>query len=109
MKDSKFKSRAEIVRFIKRHMSTLDHFIDQGGYPLGISHSSHMLRTIEAHDLVDKCDVLVIKNGCLELKPKAAFADDLLAEYWKLRFTEARDESNKLYNLIETAHDKANS
>ena len=106
---SKFKSKAEIVRFIKRYMSTFDHFIDQSGHPLAISDTNSYLPTREAQDLVDKCDALVIKNGCLELKPKAVFDDDLLAEYWKLRFKEAELESNKLYNLIETAHDKANS
>jgi hypothetical protein len=88
--------------FVKEYIGTLEHFIEQSGWPIRVDQQ-------EAVALSKVIPALTLKDGLLSMNPKKKFPDNILAEFWKLKYGEALAESNKLYRLIEDAHRGANN
>ena len=86
--------------FVQKHISTLEHFLEQGAHPI---------RTDDAAAVSSVIPALVLKDGLLSLDPKKKFPDKILAEFWKFKYKEVLSESNKLYSLIDNAYHKANN
>jgi hypothetical protein len=96
-------------KIIKDHLITLEHFIEQGGYPLKLSSYKDKdgikSYNVMSHDLaVTVCKLvpgLCIDKGFLKLDPSSAFDQEILTEYWKYRFKEEKKEADRLHSLIE--------
>lgn len=90
----------KISEFVEKHIGTLEHFLEQSGWPI---------RTNDAAAVAAVIPALVLKDGLLSLDSKKKFPDEILAEFWKFKYKEASAESNKLYSLIDNAYNKANN
>lgn len=88
--------------FIKRYIGTLDHFIEQGGWPAREAKE-------DAEELTAAIPALSFDGERLSKDPKKPFPNNVLLAYYKLKYQEERTESNRLYALIQGAYDKANS
>ena len=95
------------TEFVKKYIGTLEHFLEQSGWPLRVDKTSVSYE--EAVVLSSAIPALELKDGLLSLNPKKKFPDELLVEFWKFKYGEALAESNKLYRLIEDAHRGANN
>lgn len=86
--------------FVKVHIGTLEHFIEQKGWPI-------RLRDSEIKDL-SNVNGFTVKDGLVSCEPKK-LPPRVLAEFWKFKYMEAKSDANKLYNAIDDAYRKANS
>jgi hypothetical protein len=84
--------------FVKKHISTLEHFLTQGAHPITTDDAAAVSSVIPA---------LVFDGRLLSLDPKKKFPEKILIEFWKFKYKEATSESNKLYALIDNAYRKA--
>ena len=90
------------AQFVKQYIGTLEHFLEQSGWPIRVDQE-------EAMALSKAIPALTLKDGLLSMDPKKKFPDNILIEFWKFKYGEALAESNKLYRLIEDAHHGANN
>lgn len=94
-------------------LGNLDHFIDQGGYPVLVTEDEAKL--IQKHlpwlkvqkqktkddkyvEFVKKQKVFRNYSVCLTTK---GIPSDVLAEYWKFRYEEQHERYEELYNKIK--------
>ena len=90
---------------VKTHITTLEHFIEQSGFPLKVAiseaqaKSANYLSPAEVADLCDQSSAFEVKDGMLIMTKNLDW--QLLTEYWKFRFKEQTKEVNRLINAAE--------
>lgn len=88
--------------FITNNICNLEHFLEQGAYPI-------RFRQSEVVDLLKyQPDAFRIEGDLLHCNPKKISAK-VLAAFWKFKYMEAKGDANKLYNIISEAARKADS
>lgn len=90
----------KISKFVEDNISNLEHFIEDRGYPIRTreSESAPLLKYIP--------QAFQMKDGLLHCD-KNKIPAKVMAEFWKFKYKESREDANKLYNIIEDAHRKA--
>lgn len=99
-------------KIVKDHLQLLEHFIEQGGYPLKIAISNAQAKSMnltspsEAKELCKLVPALCLEemiDGSLMLQRDKSHDWDyeIVAEFWKYRFKEEQKEANRLHSLIE--------
>lgn len=97
-------------KIVKEHLVTLEHFLEQGGYPLKVAiseaqaKSANFMSPKEAADLCQSSSAFEIIDGMLTMVKKVDW--QLQAEYWKYRCKEEQRELTRVFNIIDTAHRK---
>lgn len=92
----------KISQFVADNIANLEHFIEQGGYPI-------RTRVQESAPLIKHLPkAFKMKDGLL-YGDKTKISSKVMAAFWKFKYEEAKGDANKLYNAIEEAHRKANS
>jgi len=90
----------KISQFVKDNISNLEHFIEQKGWPI-------RTRESEYKPLIELLpEAFSMKDDLLHCNVKK-IPTKVLVEFWKFKYMEARDDANKLYNIIDEAHRKA--
>lgn len=75
------------------YIGELDHFIEQAAYPCRAND--------QAKKDLGQLGWLEVNEAGLLARTKEPIPTDLLAAYWKFRFTEERTENNKMYNAVQ--------
>lgn len=96
-------------KIVKKHIQTLEHFLEQGGHPIKMA----------ASEFEELCSLgFPLKHGNLsgtaplnidcivELDETKQWDWELVAEFWKYRFQEEFNEVKRIYNIIDTAYRK---
>lgn len=92
-------------QIVKTYITTLEHFIEQGGFPLKVAiseaqaKSANYLSPSETLDLCSQSSAFEVKDGMLVMTKNLDW--QLLTEYWKFRFKEQTKEVNRLLNAAE--------
>lgn len=102
MKKSNKLSESTIQTLISRHIGYLDHFIQEGGWPLAYN-------TSEFPSLLKSCKWLHLdKENRLARNKKVDIDPELLAAYWEFRFKEVEANYYRLKDLTEDFYKKTN-
>jgi hypothetical protein len=92
----------KVKDWVVEHIGTLEHFIEQGAYPIRIradelaSLESMLPKAFKTKDGITSCNVKEIPSK-------------VMAIFWKIKYEEAKSDANKMYNAIDEAYRKANS
>lgn len=92
----------KVKDWVIENMSTLEHFIEQGAWPIRLSGLEStglevmLPEAFKTKDGVTTCNVKKIPNK-------------VLAIFYKIKYEEAQAEANKLYSIIQEAAHKADS
>jgi hypothetical protein len=92
-------------QLVKKHISTLEHFLEESGFPLRVAiseaqaKSANYLSPTEVADLCSQSSAFEVKDGMLSMTKKLDY--QLLAAYWEFRFKEQTKEVNRLLNAAE--------
>lgn len=92
-------------QIVKKHISTLEHFFEESGFPLRVAiseaaaKSSGYLSPSEVSELCANSPSFEVKGGLLFKNNKKDY--ELLAAYWEYRLKEEQKEVNRLINAAE--------
>ncbi len=94
-----------IQQLVLKHIETLQHFIEEGAYPLRVIQPEETTECLymdknEANELMRFTGLALRKRGDMLCK-RGDFSTDILATYYKLRLEEEQAESERLYGLIQ--------
>lgn len=87
----------KVEEFVKNNLDNLEHFIEQGAWPLGLSTDKHDLLKLKAFTLDSKNRI--VKIG--EFHPR------LLAAFYKFKYEETNRRFHDLRSNIETLVDRS--
>lgn len=82
----------KVEEFVKKHIDTLEHFIEQGGWPLSM---------IKERDELLKLKAFTV-NSSNSLTKTGKFNPRLLAAFYKLKYEEKCERYEDLVSKLET-------
>lgn len=92
----------KLTEFISNNISNLEHFIEQGGYPIN-THERERKELLEHLPQAFKMDAGLLHCDTSKIPSK------VMAAFWKYKYMEALQDANRMRDAIDEAYRKVNS
>jgi len=96
-------------RFVKSHLSTLEHFIEQNGWPLAIRDKNNGVSTVEAEEICRYSSAFFIQDNLLKFDKDKKVPAPIMAEFYKIKYLEAKKELQRIFKITDKFTEDLNS